>query len=225
MTTTHVCSACQKGIVDLENHATRFGKKTILCDSCYEKITKLTQSAFYCNMENLIENWNDVNHELLELNFPKDVFEDINIYFEQQREALLNQEHDSIEIAKFETVLNDYSVGKYREAIKAHLVTTGYNFEGYAIEEYLDIVSGESVLGTGFLSAITVDSADYFSTESNMFAKKLNQAKKAAQDRAILKSICLGGNAIIGIQVEHLNFDNDMIGVTFTGTSVKIKKH
>ncbi len=224
MSTKIICSVCQSKISDHGNHSTAFGLKTVLCDDCYEKLTKLTKTCAYENMEGLIDNWNDVNHELLELNYPKDVFEDINIYFEQQREALLKCENHTIENQKFDKILSDYSVGKYHDLIEDHMLTTGHDFEGYTIERYIDIVSGESVLGTGFLTAITIDSDDFFSTESNMFAQKLNTAKKAAQERAILKSICLGGNAIIGIQVQHINFENDMIGVTFVGTCVRIKK-
>ena len=35
--------------------------------------------------------------------------------------------------------------------INAHKLTTGYNFEGYQIMNYIGLVSGEIVIGTGFL--------------------------------------------------------------------------
>ena len=38
---------------------------------------------------------------------------------------------------------------------KPHMVTTGFQFEGYEIVSYLGIVAGEVVLGTGFLSEFT----------------------------------------------------------------------
>lgn len=34
------------------------------------------------------------------------------------------------------------------------LMTSGYNFEGYTISNYLGVYSGECALGTGFLSTL-----------------------------------------------------------------------
>ena len=39
---------------------------------------------------------------------------------------------------------------------KGFLLTTGYNFEGYSIERYDNIVHGGIVLGTGFLSDLSI---------------------------------------------------------------------
>ena len=55
----------------------------------------------------------------------------------------------------------------YRE--KTHMVTTGFQFEGYEIVSYLGIVAGEGVLGTGFLSEFTSSFAYFFGVQSGMF--------------------------------------------------------
>ena len=62
----------------------------------------------------------------------------------------------------------------YRE--KTHMVTTGFQFEGYEIVSYLGIVAGEVVLGTGFLSEFTSSFADFFGVQSGMFEEKLETA-------------------------------------------------
>ena len=110
----------------------------------------------------------------------------------------------------------------YRE--KTHMVTTGFQFEGYEIVSYLGIVAGEVVLGTGFLSEFTSSFADFFGVQSGMFEEKLETARHAAMDKLIKKSAVLGGNAVIGIDIDYNMFSNNVIGVIANGTSVVIRK-
>lgn len=114
---------------------------------------------------------------------------------------------------------------KERENLKRNqMVTTGYNFEGYKIIKYLEVISGEVVLGTGFLSEFSASLADFLGTGSEMFANKLDLAKKIAKDKLISKSAMLGGNAIIGVDFDYITFSNNMIGVIANGTSVIVEK-
>ena len=41
------------------------------------------------------------------------------------------------------------------------LITSGYNFEGYRITDYLGFCSGEAALGTGFLSSLGAGFSGY----------------------------------------------------------------
>ena len=107
---------------------------------------------------------------------------------------------------------------------KSHMLTTGFNFEGYSIKMYKGVTSGQVVLGTGFLSEFTAEFADFFGVNSNRFADKLESAKNAAVQRLINKSVSLGGNAIIGLDFDYIVFSNNMIGVVANGTSVIIEK-
>ena len=63
---------------------------------------------------------------------------------------------------------------------KAFKVTTGYDFEGYQIMDYKGIVSGDIVLGTGFISEFAASWSDAFGTTSNTFAGKMKTAKQKA---------------------------------------------
>lgn len=109
--------------------------------------------------------------------------------------------------------------------IRSHKMTTGYNFEGHIIRDYLGLVSGENVLGTGFLTDIKASFSDLFGVESETFAHRLKEAKKSALAQMIKNSLELGGNAIIGISYGFLNFSGDMIGISVNGTSVVIEKN
>ena len=102
--------------------------------------------------------------------------------------------------------------------------TTGYNFEGYTIVEYKDIISSEIVLGTGFLSDLSVQVNDLLGTTSTTYANKLSQAKQMALDELILNVGNKGGNAVLGIDFDIMTISSNMIVVSASGTVVVIEK-
>lgn len=105
-----------------------------------------------------------------------------------------------------------------------HLLTTGINFEGYRITKYHGIVSGETVLGTGFLSEINASVDDFFGNPSNDFSNKMKSAKNIAINIMVSQSIANGGNATIGINFNYITIGKNMFGVSVNGTSVTIEK-
>ena len=60
--------------------------------------------------------------------------------------------------------------------------------------------------------------------QSGIFEEKLETARHAALDKLIKKSAALGGNAVIGIDIDYNMFSNNVIGVIANGTSVVIRK-
>ncbi len=112
---------------------------------------------------------------------------------------------------------------KLREKLLNILLTTGYSFEGYKIIGYNGIVSGEVVMGTGFLSEFEASINDFFGGSSDAFAAKMSQAKEIATQKMIEQSIKRNGNAILGIDFNYTTFGNNMIGVSANGTSVIIE--
>lgn len=105
---------------------------------------------------------------------------------------------------------------------KNHLITTGFSFYGYNIVAYHGLVSGEIVLGTGFLSEVTASFADMLGVQSDSFAKKMKSVKLAAQEQLIKNAAAVGGNAIIGVDYDYITFGNNMIGVSANGTAVEV---
>lgn len=105
-----------------------------------------------------------------------------------------------------------------------HMLTSGYNFEGYKITSYNGIVSGEIVMGTSFLSEFSASITDFFGSASEEFSIKMMQAKEMATSRMIDSSVAKNGNAIIGVDFDYTTFGNNMIGVSANGTSVVIEK-
>ena len=107
---------------------------------------------------------------------------------------------------------------------KSFMLTTGYNFEKYEITKYLNLVHGEIVMGTGFLSEFSASVNDFFGTTSGLFEGKISLAKQKAQEQMIIKAMALGANALIGVDFDITTFNNNMIGVSANGTAVKIEK-
>ena len=86
---------------------------------------------------------------------------------------------------------------------KKMLMTSGYNFEGYTITEYLGVFSGECALGTGFLSSLGAGISDFLGTNSKMYSNKLKEAKEYALDQLQSQITEAGGNAIIGLDIDY----------------------
>lgn len=108
-------------------------------------------------------------------------------------------------------------------AIKNHKLTTDFNFEWYNITSYIGLISGEIVIGTGFLSDFKAGVAYIFGAKSKAYSYKLKEAKSAALHEMILESVKNGGNAVIGISYEYVIFTGNMIGISVNGISVKIE--
>ena len=107
---------------------------------------------------------------------------------------------------------------------KAFKVTTGYDFEGYQIVDYKGIVSGDIVLGTGFISEFAASWSDAFGTTSNTFAGKMKTAKQKALKQLMANAMITGANAVIGIDFDYTMLSNNMLGVSANGTAVVIRK-
>lgn len=209
---TQICYICNKKANTFNSYATEFGG-IILCEKCYTNISTLKKSRKYESEQELLENRKEVMDELDRLNYPEEVKKNINYYFNERLDKLKNQLTNKA-IAK----------GQYTDEMASHLLTSGYDFQGYRIVKYLDVVTGESVLGTGIFSTFDADVSDFLGVESYSYTNKLQQARDYAKRRAILKSIAIGGNALIGIDIDYVNFTADKMGVIVNGTSVIIEK-
>lgn len=104
------------------------------------------------------------------------------------------------------------------------LFTTGFNFEGYKIKKYLNIVTAEVIIGTGIFSSLNAAISDISGTRSTSYEKKLHEGKESALQKLSQETSDLGGNAIIGVDIDYTTFSGDVIGVVVTGTAVLIEK-
>ena len=108
-------------------------------------------------------------------------------------------------------------------AIATMPVTSGFDFEGSGITSYLGFVSAEVVLGMGLFRGIGADFADVFGAEAQGLGKKLREAKAAAFGKLRKDVLTMGGNAIIGIDLDYTMFGTSLVGVIASGTAVIIE--
>lgn len=106
-----------------------------------------------------------------------------------------------------------------------HMLTTGFSFDTFLITKYIGLVSGETVIGTGYFSNIEASLSDIFGVQSTEYSEKIKKAKAIALHDMISESTQKGGNAIIGISYDIITFNRDLIGVSVNGTSVIVESN
>lgn len=103
-------------------------------------------------------------------------------------------------------------------------MTTGYNFEGYDIIDYKNIISREIVVGTGVFSELDAGISDLLGMRASGYEGKIAEAKLAALNYLKNDAAKLNANAIIGIDYDITTIGNNMIIVSANGTAVEIRK-
>ena len=160
---------------------------------------------------------------LLTLCEDEKVIELINEYFDNVYKKI-----DEMNIIQKETEIQTQRMKeieeKFLEYKKHFKVTTGYSFDGYKVEKYIGILSGEVVLGTGFISEYAASFSDLFGVRSNAFADKMMSAKQGALQKLMKNALVAGANAIIGVDFDYITFNNNILGVSANGTAVVIQK-
>ena len=150
-----------------------------------------------------------------------------------QKEAAIlaekeQKEREAEEAARkeFEEALKVHNkiVESLPELKKTFLTTSGFNFEGYKIVKYLNVMSGQVVLGTGFFSELGAFISDIFGASSLFMTWKLEKAKDEALDELIVNCMKKGANAVIGVDLDFMTIGNNMIVACANGTAVVIEK-
>lgn len=214
------CGLCGKKLGIMETITHDFPNDSRgTCIKCHKFLVDNIQSQ--CNDLTIYDEVAEFKQKVIETvepNFPVDG----RNYFRSYLEFITENKYNELD--------RNRRMSEVREAanmelnrIQEHFVTTGYSFENYSIVKYCGVVSGETVLGTGFLSEFSASVSDVAGTEDSSFAKKMKIAKGSALEKLIRESIVRGGNALVGIDFDYINFANNMIGVSANGTSVIIE--
>lgn len=107
------------------------------------------------------------------------------------------------------------------------MLTTGVDFQGYFITEYIDVIFDEMIVGIGLLRGIASkfdnDISTYTGTEATVVTKKLNSVKETLRNRVINKAREIGANGLIGIDFESSRV-GDLLMVSMTATAVKVER-
>jgi len=104
------------------------------------------------------------------------------------------------------------------------LLSTTSTLEGLPIEEYLGIVTGETIIGANIIRDWFAGITDVVGGRSGTYEKVLKKAKNSAIKEMTEKASTLGANAIIGIDLDYENLGKEggMLMVVATGTAVYV---
>jgi hypothetical protein len=104
------------------------------------------------------------------------------------------------------------------------ILTTTPQIEGRRILEYKGLVTGETIIGANAFKDFFAGIRDIIGGRSGSYEKVLRQAKDAAVAEMQERARQLGGNAIVGIDLDYetIGANNSMLMVTASGTAVVI---
>ncbi len=105
------------------------------------------------------------------------------------------------------------------------LVTTTNTVEGKRIVAYHGFVAGEAILGANIFRDLFASVRDIVGGRAGSYEKVLNDARVTAINEMTDAATGLGGNAVIGVDVDYetLGQNGGMLMVTAAGTAVTIE--
>jgi len=104
------------------------------------------------------------------------------------------------------------------------ITTTTNNIEGRPVQQYLGIVSSESIIGANIFKDLFAGIRDIVGGRSATYEKVIEEARTNALQELVQKAQSIGANAIIGIDLdfETVGSGGSMLMVIATGTAVRI---
>jgi uncharacterized protein YbjQ (UPF0145 family) len=107
------------------------------------------------------------------------------------------------------------------------LVVTTPTLEGRRITRYLGLVSGEAILGANIFKDLFAGVRDIVGGRSAAYEQELRKAKSIALEEMEAEATELGGNAIVGVDLDYetvqMGSGGGMLMVSASGTAVVVE--
>ena len=102
------------------------------------------------------------------------------------------------------------------------LKTTTPTIEGQPIQQYMGVVVGEAIMGANIFRDLFASIRDIVGGRSGAYERELEKAREAAFEELEDKATALGGNAIVGIDLDYevVGEKGSMLMVSISGTAV-----
>lgn len=104
------------------------------------------------------------------------------------------------------------------------LITSTSSLQGRTITRYLGLVSGEAIMGANIFRDIFAGIRDIVGGRSAAYEKELRKAKEVALQEMQEQARALGGNAVIGVDLDYetiaMGQGGGMLMVSASGTAV-----
>jgi uncharacterized protein YbjQ (UPF0145 family) len=107
------------------------------------------------------------------------------------------------------------------------IIVTTPSLEGRRITRYVGLVSGEAILGANIFRDLFAGIRDIVGGRSAAYEQELRKAKTLALDEMQDEAQRLGGNAIVGVDLDYetitMGAGGGMLMVSASGTAVVIE--
>lgn len=104
------------------------------------------------------------------------------------------------------------------------LMTTTPSIEGKPIQQYIGIVTSETIIGANIFKDLFAGIRDIVGGRSGTYEKVIEEARQSALLELQQKAQAMGATAVVGIDLdfETVGSGGSMLMVVATGTAVKI---
>ena len=105
------------------------------------------------------------------------------------------------------------------------IVTTTNNIDGQQVAQYLQVVSGEVIVGANFFKDIAAGFRNIVGGRSQAYEGELRTAREGALAEMVEAAQELGAQGVIGVKLDYqsIGVDGGMLMVAATGTAVTFR--
>ncbi|MDO4888405.1 MAG: YbjQ family protein [Actinomycetaceae bacterium] len=104
------------------------------------------------------------------------------------------------------------------------IVTTTPTIEGFKVEQYLGLVTGEVIAGVNLVRDIGAGLRNVFGGRSQGYEEELVSAREQASAELVRRAEALGADAVVGVDLDYeVLGQGNMLMVSITGTAVKLR--
>lgn len=102
------------------------------------------------------------------------------------------------------------------------LVSTTTTLQDRTVKRYIGVVSGEAILGANIFKDFFASIRDIVGGRAAAYEKELRRAKEIALEEMQTEARRLGGNAVIGVDLDYETIGQSMLMVSASGTAVEV---
>ena len=104
------------------------------------------------------------------------------------------------------------------------IIVTTPAIEGYPVQQYYGLVTGEVIAGANVVRDIFASVTDFFGGRSGKYEEVLARAREQAIGEMQARAEAMGANAVIGVDIDYevLGKTGSMLMVSVSGTAVRI---
>ena len=102
------------------------------------------------------------------------------------------------------------------------IITTTPTIENHVIRQYLGIVTGEAIMGANIIKDLFASITDIVGGRSATYERELQRARQIAIDEMAAKAGEMGGDAVVGVDLDYEVIRQGMLMVAVSGTAVKL---